>query len=143
MIYLDNREFCAHVERLKELRADGSADPVELADMERVVWLDFHILATRLVDFAKFKRIESEDAVQDAVIFLSSIVDRYEPAKGKAFNYFTTCLYNFLRQQYRTASNYATKLEKFYEDQGGPRSGRVNRKIPRSGDHANYDGSRF
>jgi hypothetical protein len=40
-------------------------------------------------------------------------IDRFDPRKGKAFNYMTTCILNHFRQLYRTARNY-NELKKKY-----------------------------
>ncbi len=40
-------------------------------------------------------------------------IDRFDPSKGKAFNYMTTCILNHYRQLYRTARNYNELQRKF------------------------------
>ena len=40
-------------------------------------------------------------------------INRFDPRKGKAFNYMTTCILNHFRQLYRSARNY-NELKKRY-----------------------------
>ena len=42
-------------------------------------------------------------------------VDRFDPSKGKAFNYMTTCILNHFKQLYRSARNY-NDLKRRYSD---------------------------
>ena len=40
-------------------------------------------------------------------------MEKFDPTKGKAFNYMTTCILNHFRQLWRTAKNY-NELKKKY-----------------------------
>jgi hypothetical protein len=73
----------------------------------------FYTLSEHLVRYAKFQLIEDDDAVQEGVLICFDKVDRFDPRKGKAFNYMTTCILNHFRQMYRTARNY-NELKKKY-----------------------------
>jgi DNA-directed RNA polymerase specialized sigma subunit len=54
-----------------------------------------------------------DDAIQEGVLICFEKIDRFDPRKGKAFNYMTTCILNHYRQLYRSARNY-NELKKKY-----------------------------
>lgn len=73
----------------------------------------FYTLSENIVKYAKFQFIDEDDAVQEGVVICFEKIDRFDPEKGKAFNYMTTCILNHFRQLYRTARNYQ-ELKKRY-----------------------------
>ena len=75
----------------------------------------FYLLSENIVRYRKFNLIDPDDAVQEGVLICFEKVDRFDPTKGKAFNYMTTCIINHFRQLYRTARNY-NELKKKYQD---------------------------
>lgn len=75
----------------------------------------FYILSNNIVGYAKFNLIDQDDAVQEGVMICFEKIDRFDPSKGKAFNYMTTCILNHFRQLYRTARNY-NELKRKYSD---------------------------
>jgi DNA-directed RNA polymerase specialized sigma subunit len=75
----------------------------------------FYILSENIVRYAKFNLIDQDDAIQEGVLICFEKIDRFDPKKGKAFNYMTTCILNHFRQLYRTARNY-NELKKKYLD---------------------------
>lgn len=75
----------------------------------------FYTLSENLVRYAKFNLIDSDDALQEGVVICFEKIDRFDPSKGKAFNYMTTCILNHFRQLYRSARNY-NELKKKYHD---------------------------
>lgn len=70
-------------------------------------------LSENIVRYAKFQLIDADDAIQEGVMICFDKMDRFDPRKGKAFNYMTTCILNHFRQLYRTARNY-NELKKKY-----------------------------
>ncbi len=66
----------------------------------------FYMLSRNISNYAKFSGIDIDDAIQEGVLICFEKIDRFDPRKGKAFNYMTTCILNHLRQQYRSARNY-------------------------------------
>lgn len=76
---------------------------------------EFYLLSENIVRYAKFGLIDQDDAIQEGVMICFEKIDRFDPAKGKAFNYMTTCIYNHFRQLYRTARNY-NELKRKYLD---------------------------
>ena len=75
----------------------------------------FYTLSENIVRYAKFNLIDQDDAVQEGVMICFEKIDRFDPDKGKAFNYMTTCILNHFRQLYRTARNY-NELKRKYLD---------------------------
>lgn len=75
----------------------------------------FYVLSENIVRYAKFNLIDADDAVQEGVLICFEKIDRFDPSKGKAFNYMTTCILNHFRQLYRTARNY-NELKRKYHD---------------------------
>ena len=75
----------------------------------------FYTLSENIVRYAKFNLIDQDDAIQEGVMICFEKIDRFDPEKGKAFNYMTTCILNHFRQLYRTARNY-NELKRKYLD---------------------------
>jgi len=75
----------------------------------------FYTLSQNIVRYAKFNLIDADDAVQEGVMICFDKIDRFDPRKGKAFNYMTTCILNHFRQLYRTARNYNELKKKYHE----------------------------
>lgn len=73
----------------------------------------FYILSENIANYAKFQGIDIDDAIQEGVLICFEKIDRFDPRKGKAFNYMTTCILNHYRQLYRSARNY-NELKKRY-----------------------------
>ena len=82
-------------------------------DSKQDLALAFYTLSENIVNYARFNLIDSDDAVQEGVMICFEKIDRFDPRKGKAFNYMTTCILNHFRQLYRTARNY-NELKKKY-----------------------------
>ena len=74
---------------------------------------EFYRLSENIVRFAKF-RIDSDDATQEGVLICFEKADRFDPQKGRAFNYFTTCTLNHFRQIFRTNKNYNELKKKYF-----------------------------
>jgi hypothetical protein len=90
----------------------------------------FYLLAGRVIDIAKFKTIDRDDAIQECVFVAFEKLPRYQEAseqfltgsqpkkygkKPKAFNYFTTIMLCRIRQTYRSQRNHKD-LRKKYEE---------------------------
>jgi DNA-directed RNA polymerase specialized sigma subunit len=73
----------------------------------------FYILSENIAAYAKFTGIDLDDAIQEGVVICFEKIDRFDPRKGKAFNYMTTCILNHYRQIYRSQRNYQ-ELKKRY-----------------------------
>jgi DNA-directed RNA polymerase specialized sigma subunit len=72
-------------------------------------------LSENIANYAKFSGIDIDDAIQEGVLICFEKINRFDPRKGKAFNYMTTCILNHFRQLYRSARNY-NELKKRYQN---------------------------
>lgn len=77
--------------------------------------VNFFTLAENIIRYRKFHFVDEQDAIQEFVMICFEKLDRFDPVKGKAFNYMTTCILNHYRQLYRTARNY-NELKRKYHD---------------------------
>jgi len=66
----------------------------------------FYTLSQNIVKYAKFSHIDEDDSVQEGVVICFERAEKFDPSKGKAFNYMTTCILNHFKQLYRAARNY-------------------------------------
>lgn len=64
-----------------------------------------YLLADNMLQTFKFS-IDKDDARQEAICHAFATFPKFQKDKGKAFNYFTTCIMNHWRQVYRTQKNY-------------------------------------
>lgn len=66
----------------------------------------FYTLSENIVKYAKFSHIDQDDSIQEGVVICFERAEKFDPQKGKAFNYMTTCILNHFKQLYRAAKNY-------------------------------------
>lgn len=86
---------------------------INLHNSQAILAEAFYTLSKNIVRYAKFSNIDEDDAVQEGVLICFERVEKFDPTKGKAFNYMTTCILNHFRQLWRTAKNY-NELKKKY-----------------------------
>jgi len=87
----------------------------EYSEAQKILASAFYTLSSNIVRYAKFSHIDEDDAVQEGVLICFERAEKFDPAKGKAFNYMTTCILNHFRQLWRSARNYQ-ELKKRYND---------------------------
>lgn len=85
----------------------------QFKDFQEQLAYAFYVLSENIANYAKFNGIDVDDAIQEGVLICFEKIDRFDPRKGKAFNYMTTCILNHFRQLYRSARNY-NELKKRY-----------------------------
>ena len=85
----------------------------EYEDSKKKLAIAFFTLSENIVRYAKFQLIDTDDAVQEGVMICFDKINRFDPRKGKAFNYMTTCILNHFRQLYRSARNYNELKRKY------------------------------
>ena len=73
----------------------------------------FFTLAQNIIRYRKFHFVDTDDAIQEFVMICLEKIEYFDPRKGKAFNYMTTCILNHYRQLYRSARNYNELKKKF------------------------------
>lgn len=113
--YINNTIFEETIARFQEAKRNKDHN---LADYQRAqddLAHLFYLLAENIIRAFKFQLIDRDDALQEGVMICFEKLDRFNPAIGRAFNYYTTCTLNHYRQLYRTAKNY-NELKKRYHD---------------------------
>lgn len=108
----DNVDFILRRNKLIVLSKSANSMYEETKQQLAIAFLT---LSENIVRYAKFNLIDIDDAIQEGVMICFEKIDRFDPVKGKAFNYMTTCILNHYRQLYRTARNY-NELKKKYHD---------------------------
>jgi hypothetical protein len=108
--YDDEERLCLMTEAESEYgRICGS-----YKDYQEQLAYAFYILSENIANYyARYSGIESEDAIQEGVLICFDKIDRFDPRKGKAFNYMTTCILNHYRQLYRSVKNYNELKRKY------------------------------
>ena len=104
--YLNNRTFETIINRFKVAKKNINYNPVEfeLAQMELAE--AFYLLAKNIIRAFRFQLVDKDDALQEGVMICFEKLHRFNPEKGRAFNFCTTIILNHYRQLYRTAKNY-------------------------------------
>jgi len=97
-----------HKKRYDEMKANFEMSQDQLA-------ANFYKLSRNIVQCFKFYNVDPDDAIQEGVFICFEKIGRFNPSKGKAFNYMTTCVLNHFRQLWRSARNY-NELKKKYGD---------------------------
>jgi DNA-directed RNA polymerase specialized sigma subunit len=87
----------------------------EYSEAQSILAQAFYTLSNNIVRYAKFSHIDDDDAVQEGVLICFERSEKFDPKKGKAFNYMTTCILNHFRQLWRSAKNYH-ELKRRYSD---------------------------
>lgn len=99
----------------KNIEANSKIIFAEFQDVQSKLASAFYILAENIVRYAKFNLIDQDDAIQECVMISFEKVDRFDPKKGKAFNFATTINLNCLKQYYRSAKNYNELKSKYLD----------------------------
>lgn len=102
-------------EILKKKQTEYQQIMRDYIDSQGQLALAFFTLSENIIRYRKFHFVDVDDAIQEFVMICFEKIDRFDPIKGKAFNYMTTCILNHYRQLYRTARNY-NELKKKYHD---------------------------
>lgn len=108
-----NINCCSNKEDLINKQSDYRETCQEHEDIKKKLAIAFFTLSENIVRYAKFQLIDVDDAIQEGVMICFEKINRFDPRKGKAFNYMTTCILNHFRQLYRSARNY-NELKKKY-----------------------------
>ena len=113
-----NRRFSKHKDnehkdRMKDAQESYNKACNNYNDYQDQLAYAFYVLSENIANWAKFSGIDIDDAIQEGVLICFEKIDRFDPRKGKAFNYMSTCILNHFRQLYRSARNY-NELKKRY-----------------------------
>ena len=121
LIIDDLNESCCKVENLikiellRQKKIEYQKILKDYNDSQSQLAMAFFTLSENIIRYRKFHFVDVDDAIQEFVMICFEKIDRFDPKKGKAFNYMTTCILNHYRQLYRTARNY-NELKKKYHD---------------------------
>lgn len=88
---------------------------IEMVAIQHQLTTEFYKLSENIVRYAKFSLIDQDDAIQEGVMICLEKVGRFDPNKGRAFNYMTTCILNHFRQLYRSARNFNELKKRYHE----------------------------
>ena len=102
-----------HKKRLHQKQEEHRESENEFNELKDCLAIAFYKLSENIVRYARFSLIDSDDATQEGVMICFDKINRFDPDKGKAFNYMTTCILNHFRQLYRSAKNYQELKKKY------------------------------
>ena len=97
------------------IKEQNKKNLLDYEDTQKDLAKAFYTLSENIVRYAKFNLIDPDDSVQEGVLICFERAEKFDPQKGKAFNYMTTCILNHFRQLWRSARNYQ-ELKKRYND---------------------------
>lgn len=98
---------------LKEILELYKKAEEEYLETQKQLAESFLILSRNLVHYANLPLVDADDAVQEGVMICFEKIDRFDPSKGRAFNYATTVALNHMRQLFRSARNYNELKNKY------------------------------
>lgn len=107
--YINNKDF----EKLIQALLNSPDDD----DIKEEVTICFYVLSENIIRAFNFKLIDKEDALQEGVLACFSKIHRFNPTRGKAFNWFTTIILNHYRQLYRSCKNDINLKKRYLEKQ--------------------------
>lgn len=113
--YLNNRTFETIISRFKEAKNKLEEDQAEFDAAQMDLAEAFYLLAKNIIRAFRFQLVDKDDALQEGVMICFEKLHRFNPEKGRAFNFCTTIILNHYRQLYRTAKNY-NELKIRYHD---------------------------
>lgn len=73
------------------------------------------LLSENVARYKKFKLIDGDESIQEGVFICFEKIHLFDPKKGTAFNYMTTCIINHYKHLYRCAKNYIDLKYKYQE----------------------------
>lgn len=115
MEYLNNKWLEETVAKFLKLKKNIKKNKVEYEKSQKELAEAFYLLADNIIRAFNFQLIEKDDALQDAVLICFDKLDRFDPERGKIFNYMSTCIINQCKQQYRSCKNYI-ELKRRFQD---------------------------
>ncbi len=113
--YLNNQTFEAIISRFKNAKDNLGEKSQEFIDARVDLAEAFYLLAKNIIRAFRFQLVDKDDALQEGVLICFEKLHRFDPDKGRAFNFCTTIILNHYRQLYRTAKNY-NELKLRYHD---------------------------
>lgn len=124
--YLNNNKFTAAIiayrsaveaDAERRLRRKNCPELPALTVAKAELWGMINLLCDRLWQAKRTYRLDRDDAVQDAMIHAIEKLPNFDPAKGKAFVWFTTVILNFYRAEFNRRKDYQLRLERIWLSQ--------------------------
>jgi DNA-directed RNA polymerase specialized sigma24 family protein len=111
--YLNNKVFEMIIARFNRAKKIKNRHEFESAQLELAE--AFYLLAKNIIRAFRFQLVDKDDALQEGVMICFEKLHRFNPDKGRAFNFCTTIILNHYRQLYRTAKNYNELKIRYHE----------------------------
>lgn len=111
--YINNKIFEKTIAEFQQAKEDDNKERLEEIKIELASL--FYLLADNIFRAFKFQLIDTDDSIQEGVSICFEKLDKFKPERGRAFNYYTTCILNHYRQLYRSAKNYNELKKRFHE----------------------------
>lgn len=100
---------------LEEYEIKYNAANSEFINSQKELATAFYTLSEHLTRYAKDIIADTDDAIQEGVMICFEKIDRFNPDKGAAFNYMTTCVLNHYRQIYRVNKSFRLFKERYLD----------------------------
>ena len=113
--YLNNKTFELIITRFKTANENIEQNRLEFDAAQLELAEAFYLLAKNIIRAFRFQLVDKDDALQEGVMICFEKLHRFNPEKGRAFNFCTTIILNHYRQLYRTAKNYNELKVKYHE----------------------------
>jgi DNA-directed RNA polymerase specialized sigma subunit len=113
--YLNNKVFEELIANFKKSKRYQSRNKERFRKAEEDLANAFYILAANIIKAFNFQLVDKDELLQEGVLICFEKLDHFDPVKGKAFNYYTTCTLNHFRQLYRSAKNYKMFKQKYFD----------------------------
>jgi DNA-directed RNA polymerase specialized sigma24 family protein len=113
--YLNNKTFELIIDRFKKAKKNQAKNKIEFDGAQLELAEAFYLLAKNIIRAFRFQLVDKDDALQEGVMICFEKLHRFNPDKGRAFNFCTTIILNHYRQLYRTAKNYNELKIRYHE----------------------------
>lgn len=113
--YLNNKVFEEIIARFKRTKKNKSRNKAAFTKAQNELANAFYLLSANIIKAFNFQLVDKDELLQEGVLICFEKLNHFDPSKGKAFNYYTTCTLNHYRQLYRSAKHYKTFKQKYFD----------------------------
>ena len=107
--YLSNNEFTKLVLKYIWYRSRWRTNPVKYSQYTEIqdkLYYSIQLLVKNILRGTYWLKADKEDTEQEAIILCMEKIHMFKKNKGKAFNYATTIIMNYIKQAHRSTMNY-------------------------------------